>query len=132
MMKRWKDKIEWRQFVMGVVCLAFGVWNLQYHTWFNVGAAAAALVAGGFSLSGSWLYPVLRDYGDKFDALNSSAKELRERYQRLDPKAAAKEAAEVFKAEILERYARGEFGPNIQIVIGDEPLEEERPPGRLN
>ena len=59
---------------------------------------------------------------------------MAERFNALDPKTAAKQAAVAFKAEILEMQARGDFPPDIQIVIGDEPppVGIKRPAGRPN
>jgi hypothetical protein len=119
------ERVDWRQFVLGAVCLFFGTLNIIYYrTWFNDAASVVALVTAGFSFSGSLLAPIIRDYGRRFD-------EMTARFKRIDPKTAAKQAAEVFKMEILERQARGEFGPDVQIVIGDGPPPE-KPPGRLN
>jgi hypothetical protein len=119
-----RERVDWRQFVLGAVCLFFGTLNIIYYrTWFNDAASVVALVTAGFSFSGSLLAPILKSYGRKFD-------EMAERFASLDPTTAAKQAAEVFKMEILERQARGEFGPDIQIVIGDGPPPELKPPGR--
>jgi hypothetical protein len=120
-----KADIDWRQFVLGAVCLFFGTLNLYYATGLNLVSGGFALVMAGVSFSGSLLSPIIKDYGRKFD-------EMTARFDRLDPKAAAKAAAAAFKAEILKMQARGELGPDIQIVFGDGPPPEFKPPGRLN
>jgi hypothetical protein len=120
-----KQGIDWRQFVLGAVCLTFGSINLYWNTWWNDISSVFALVMAGVSFSGSLLSPIIKDYGRKFD-------EMTERFASLDPTTAAKAAAAAFKAEILEMQARGELGSDIQIVFGDGPPPELKPPGRLN
>jgi glucan phosphoethanolaminetransferase (alkaline phosphatase superfamily) len=119
-----QQQVDWRQFVLGTVCLFFGTLNIIYYrTWFNDAASVVALVMAGFSFSGSLLAPILKSYGRKFD-------EMTERFKAIDPTTAAKAATKAFRAEILEMQARGEFGPDVQIVIGDGPPPELKPPGR--
>jgi hypothetical protein len=121
-----KEGIEWRQFVMGAVCLFFGTLNIIYYrTWFNDAASVVALVMAGFSFSGSLLAPILKSYGRKFD-------EMQERFAAFDPTTSAKRAAEALKADVLEMQARGEFPADVHIEIGYGPPPELRPPGRLN
>ena len=57
---------------------------------------------------------------------------MKERVDAFDPKIAGKRAAEEFKADVLAKQARGEFGPNVHITFSEQPPQFLPPGERLN
>ena len=95
-----------------------GAQNVYLGAWYSTPIGIFALVMAGFSISSSIIAPRFR--------------ELRERIDAMDPRHAGKQAAEAFKAHIVQMRARVELPPDVTIVVGDEPLPASPPSRSLN
>src|SRR5207342_3128125 len=97
---------NWTQFALGVLGLLLNIMNLN-GTWYNLIVAVLAIFTAGFTVAGSILSPIIERLTDSLTKVD---------YDNM-----GKNAAESFKKHIREMRARGEFPPDVQIIVGDEP-----------
>ena len=115
---------DWKLFAISLFCIAIGTWNVHLDTWYNHACALFVSMAAGFSLWSSIWGPQFKDMGQRF-------RDMEQRWKDVQPETAAKQAAESFKAEVMDMHARGEFPPDVTIVL-EEHQPPQSPPGRLN